>query len=235
MAADLAELLVRILTRIFKNRPYIAFYVFLLIIAAVLGIWLLTAKSPDDRIFPIIALGFVLLVFIGYTIVIIRRWSIIKAQTYGEPSQPPAHEPELVQSVPATAAKPYYPQTAAPEGRPSFQASHLIIGALMSVLMSAPLVVISSLAIAFSPIIEDEMVEGVLLVVGVLTCLLVPVAAGLGGLFSAMATRRARRRDVASLNRLALLVGGGTGLVIGIISLVLFYLLVTAPVPVAAL
>ena len=116
---------------------------------------------------------------------------------------------------------------AAPK-KPSVQALHVILGAVAAVVISGPLVLIASIGLGVSPLVTEGEVEGYAFFLGLVLCILIPIAAGLGALFGAIFTRRARVRTAARLNWTALLVGGITGFAVGLLAMIAWYFLVSA-------
>lgn len=226
---DIVYLVVKALTAIFKKRPFIAFFVLLFLGIIALTIWLLLAKTADERIFPIIALVFVLIILAWYTRLVIRRWDIIKNQTYDEPPAPAIREPEMIQPAPAPISQPVYPRAPAAGGKPTVQASQLVFGTLGAVLLSLPLASITTFAVVFSPLVDQRDEEGYLAFALLLLCVMFPLTLGLGAFFGARAGRKSLDRNPGRLNRLAFLAGGICGLILGILTIGIFFLTLWSP------
>jgi hypothetical protein len=65
MDESLGYILVRAIFGIFKGRPNFAFSISVFIAAGFLSIWIITAKNPDDRAYPVIGLIFLFIAVLG--------------------------------------------------------------------------------------------------------------------------------------------------------------------------
>lgn len=72
----------RVLTAVFKKRPNCAFVVFTFLIVVVLGAMLIMAENPNDRVFPVLGIAFVLILVLGRAIRAIRQQSIQEYQGF---------------------------------------------------------------------------------------------------------------------------------------------------------
>lgn len=75
MLADvgIGEIIAKGLSKIFKDRPYCGYAIFIFLIVVVLGGMIFGAKNPDDLVFPILGLTFVLIVVVGRAFGAIRK------------------------------------------------------------------------------------------------------------------------------------------------------------------
>jgi len=83
---DIGVIIAKVLNKIFKNRPNCAIAIFTFLIIVVLSAMLFKAQNPDDLVFPILGLTFVLIVILGSTIRAIRQKSIQEYQVIEETS-----------------------------------------------------------------------------------------------------------------------------------------------------
>lgn len=77
---DIGEIIAKVLSKIFKNRPTCAYAIFTFLIIVVLSAMLFKAQNPNDLAFPIIGLAFVFIVVLGRAIRAIRQQSIQEHQ-----------------------------------------------------------------------------------------------------------------------------------------------------------
>jgi len=105
---------------IFKGKPNQAYIVVVVITNIVLGIWVVTAKNPDDRTYGVIAIIFVFFATLGHIFNIMVQERLrgiqteeeepVEEETAGLPGPAPIELPVLAQEIPHPAANPPVPQ-----------------------------------------------------------------------------------------------------------------------------
>lgn len=78
--SDFGRVIADVLSKLFKNRPNCAYAIFTFLILAVLGAMLFKAQNPNDYVFPILGLAFILIVVLSRAIQGFRQHSVQEYQ-----------------------------------------------------------------------------------------------------------------------------------------------------------
>ena len=213
-------LIARLISSLFKSRPSYAYAGFGAIIAIILGVLLTRAKTPEERVFPIIGLTFVLVV------VLVQVFQAIKGKSVQESKITSSQDNQVAEEVPSIQITSLPPiEQSIPHPSPLTLSPHRRLQPVYPSIIGAALaggIVFTytfCIASAMIPVNNADAGEGIAYLLGFVIPIIAPVAASLGALGSlAMVWLVRRRRPEATVLGGAILTGAGIGLISGIVA-----------------
>lgn len=216
MNQDDGYILARVLSALFKKRPFLAYAIFDSILVIVLCVFLIRAKTPDERVFPILGLAFVLIAMMVQFVQLTGRERALNLQMKDKETDQGDKEPPTAQT--ATLQPDVQSQTQnKPQGEPRYRQMRIVNPLLLGAVAAGLLFANSFCISLFSIPVTSDAAQLVRYFIGILIPIASAIAASLGALGSLAVVWVIKcRRTQASLVIPAILTGAGIGLVLGI-------------------